>query len=150
MKELFLKKGWAGKTISRQETVERLNPILRRHNALLLSHGDATGIISESDANRQYERYLNMMRADSGKLSESILSCGGAPELGAGAGNPTSTSTSSSDDRISSLIDDEQQFLSVIDDELKANHQMRTRAVLGAVQKNTRERLSFLKSIRTS
>ena len=29
IKELLLQKGWAGKTISRSETVERMNPLIR-------------------------------------------------------------------------------------------------------------------------
>lgn len=150
MKELFLKKGWAGKTLSRHETVERLNPILRRHNSLVLAHGAATDLVSDDSAKRQHGRLLNTMRADSGKLSESILSCGGVPDLGAGARSDGDSAAGSDGEGLKRLIEAEQKFLDELGDELKVNHQMRTRAVLGAVQKNTRERIDFLKSLRQS
>ena len=82
IKEALLGRGWAGKTISRAETVERLNPLLLQF--LKLNHYYQSVIRSHPDTAvaEALKRVQKTARADVGKLSESILSAGGTPENG--------------------------------------------------------------------
>jgi len=82
IKEAILNRGWAGKTITRAETVERLNPILLQF--LKLNHNYQYVIRSHSDSalTDALKRVQKTARADVGKLSETVLSCGGTPENG--------------------------------------------------------------------
>ena len=49
VKSALLKKGWAGRTLSREETVERLNPLIKQHMALNHTHTYVINTCSEQD-----------------------------------------------------------------------------------------------------
>ncbi len=149
MKSLFLKKGWAGKTIGRRETIDRFNPLLRQHHEINYTHEAAIARLKEGDVVDRLNELQRTARADAGKLSETILSCGGVPESGVdmevGDFNPGNNQS----EIVAHLIDREQAFLDDVDAEKKVEHQMRSRAILENVERNTRERLDYLKSIRS-
>ncbi|MFB6247446.1 MAG: hypothetical protein ABEL97_02635 [Salinibacter sp.] len=145
LKEVLLGRGWAGKTISRAETVERLNPLLLQF--LKLNHSYRSVIRSHPDAavTDALERVQKTARADVGKLSESILSAGGTPENGTDL-----------DPEDFSLGNDEMEMLhqlkaleAAFNDALthernEVEHQMRTRGILEALTSNSHERLDLL------
>lgn len=147
IKDLLLKKGWAGKTISRKETVDRLNPLLRRHHEINYTYDAAASRLQNREIVDRIHAFQEVARADAGKISETVLSCGGVPETGVDM-EPADFNPGDSDDAIvKHLRDLEQSFLDALGPEKKADHQMRSRAILEVVEKNTRERLAFLKSI---
>lgn len=147
LKELFLQKGWAGKTISRGETIDRLNPIVERFIQLNYTYDAAERDCSDEDLAAGIKSVQKTARADVGKLAETIFSCGGVAYNGTDL-EPADFSAGDSDVQIvERLISDEQDFQSKIDEEDDIEHQMRTRAILSVVKSNSDKRLDFLREI---
>ncbi len=141
LKELFLNKGGAGVSMSRRDTVERLNPLLRRAYELLYLWRAAADA-SDRGAAERLEAMLKTQRADIGKLAETVLSCGGAPYNGAGLRDDAPEGAAR-------LQNAEEGFRALLKDELKQNHQIRTRAVLNVLADNSDARLDYLRGQKT-
>jgi hypothetical protein len=149
MKNLLLKQGWAGRTINRAESADRLNPILRKHHELNYTYDAAIARLGGDEYDR-LSAFQRTARADAGKLSESILSLGGRPENGVDM-EPGSFDPGSERKTIfQRLVELEESFIDSISAESKVEHQMRTRAILGNTATNARERLDYLKSVSDS
>jgi hypothetical protein len=145
IKEALLGRGWAGKTISRAETVERLNPLLLQF--LKLNHYYQSVIRSHSDpaVTEALERVQKTARADVGKLSESILSAGGTPENGTDLEPEDFTLGNDELEMLYQLEDLETEFNDALTRERSdVEHQMRTRGILEALTSNSGERLELL------
>lgn len=150
LKELLLNKGWAGKTLSRQETVERINPLIRRHHELNRSYDFAIGHLDDRAASEQLNTFQKTARADVGKLSETVLSAGGVSYNGTDL-EPEAFDLGSDDAAIlRELARIESEFADMLNDELELEHQIRTRAILGAVLLNTRTRLDYVRGLARS
>jgi hypothetical protein len=145
IKEAILNRGWAGKTITRAKTVERLNPLLLQF--LKLNHNYQYVIRSHSDSavTEALKRVQKTARADVGKLSETILSCGGTPENGTDL-EPTDFNLGNDElDMLYQLEDLETEFNETLARERnEIKHQIRTRGILEAVKSNSEERLELL------
>ena len=145
LKELFLNKGWAGRTISREETAERINPIIRKHYELNHSYEHAIRTVQNRDAAETMNTLQKTARADIGKLSETVLSAGYASYNGTDL-DPEDFNVGSDDgaiiDRLTEL---ESEFEDLLSEELKLEHQIRTKAILAVVHRNSRARLDFLR-----
>jgi hypothetical protein len=146
LKELLLGRGWAGKTITRADTVELLNPLIEehihinhRHRALLRSDpGEEIAAVVEG--------LQKTARADVGKLSEVVLSAGGVAYNGTDLEAEDFDTDASVEDQIAALIEKERAFRDAIAQQRdEIEHQMRTRAVLSVVQTNTEDRISALR-----
>lgn len=147
LKELFLQKGWAGKTISRAETIDRLNPIVERFIRLNYTYDAAERDCSDADLTAGVKSLQKTARADVGKLAETIFSCGGVAYSGTNL-EPGDFSAGHSDvEIVDRLIGDEQDFQHAIAGEDEIEHQMRTRAILSVVKSNSDKRLDFLREI---
>ena len=148
IKELLLGRGWAGKTISRAETVEHLNPLIRQH--MELNHHYRSAIRSHSDSAvvEALERVQKTARADVGKLSETIHSCGGTPHNGTDL-DPGDFDLGDDDlQMLTQLQAVETEFRDAIVHERKnVEHQMRTRGILEALTSNSEERLELLEDL---
>ena len=148
IKEVLLGRGWAGKTLSRAETVERLNPLLLQF--LKLNHNYQYVIRSHSDTavTDALKRVQKTARADVGKLSETVLSCGGTPENGTDLEPEDFDLGTDQLDMLRQLEDLETAFRETIERELdEVEHQMRTRGILEAVKSNSSERLELLSDL---
>lgn len=148
LKDLLLGKGWAGTTITRAETVERVNPLIRRfirmnrHYRAVIDHHDRPAVAET------LEDLQKTARADVGKLSETVLSCGGTAYNGTDLGPDDIDLPEADADRLFRLQDLESAFRDAVQDELNdAEHQMRTRAILKVVQTNSEERLRTLRQL---
>jgi hypothetical protein len=126
IKDILLKKGWAGRTISRSETIDRLNPILQLMSGVLNEHNSNPGSISDD--------LVRTLRMDIGKFSETIVSCGGIAAR-------TAVDSNSDANTAKSL---ETELLEALKAEGDIEHQMRTRAILGVVATNTELRIKEL------
>jgi hypothetical protein len=145
IKEVLLGRGWAGKTVSRAETVERLNPLLLQF--LKLNHNYEYVIRSHSDtaATEALKRVQKTARADVGKLNETILSCGGSPENGTNLEPEDFDLGTDELEMLYRLEDLETEFNEALVHERKEiEHQMRTRGILEALKSNSDERLTLL------
>jgi hypothetical protein len=148
IKEAILGRGWAGKTITRAETVERLNPLLRQF--LTLNHYYQSAIRSHSDraVTEALQRVQKTARADVGKLSESILSAGGTPENGTDLEPDDFTLADDDLEMLTELEDLETDFREALTHERQeVEHQMRTRGILEALKSNSTERLELLRDL---
>ncbi|MFP4229080.1 MAG: hypothetical protein ACLFTE_09665 [Salinivenus sp.] len=148
IKELLLGRGWAGKTISRSETVDRLNPLIRQHIELNYYY---RGVIRDADdpaVAEALERVQKTARADVGKLSETIHSCGGTPYNGTDLEPEDFSLDGDQTDPLAQLQEMEQSFRDAVVHERKnVEHQMRTRGILEALRSNSTERLELLDAL---
>ena len=146
IKDAFLNKGWAGRTIDRRATIERLNPLIRMHHELNHAYNHAINRVSDAETAGRLEAFQRIARADIGKLSESVLSAGGV----AYNGLDLETGGDDGDDEktiIRRLRDSEEAFQRRLKDELGENHQIRSRAILAVVLGNSSDRLEYLGDI---
>lgn len=148
IKEAILNRGWAGKTITRAETVERLNPLILQ--LLKLNHNYQYVIRSHSDTAvaDALKRVQKTARTDVGKLSETVLSCGGTPENGTDLEPENFNLGDDELDMLYQLEDLETEFNETIERELdEVEHQIRTRGLFEAVKSNSKERLNLLSGL---
>ena len=147
IKDLFLNKGWAGKTLSRAETATRLNPLIRAHCALNHSHEYAVRALENREAADELAGLQRMARMDTGKLSEVVLSAGGTPFNGTSM-EPEDFNLGKSDREIVQALGKlEGEFEQLLRSEMETAHQMRTRAILSAVLTNTRTRRNYVRKL---
>ncbi len=143
IKSAFLKKGWAGKTLSRKETAECLNPLIETHVKLKLSYANLLPHLSSDSESQELELLLKTFRLDIGKLKELVFSCGET------AFNGTSLEPESfklrSEDPLSDLRESENKLREQLEVERPVQHQIRTEAVLVRLRKHSDIRISFLR-----
>lgn len=147
IKEALLNRGWAGQTLSRSETVERLNPLIQQHIELNHHYGAVIRDCGDERVVDVLERLQKTARTDVGKLSETVFSCGGTPPNGTELelddfgfdGGPVRM--------LRRLKDLETDFNDALGTELDQEHQMRTRGVLEAVRSNSTDRLDALSAL---
>lgn len=149
--DAILNKGGAGRSLSRHESAERLNPVLRRHVELNLAYDDATRRIGSVDVTRQMEHFQKKARADVGKLRETIYSMGNVAYTGTDL-EPDDVRLGEDDDAmLFALLDREQALLDAVEAELNLKrpnrHHIRTMAILNHVLTNSQERLTYLKGV---
>lgn len=147
IKDLFLNKGWAGKTLAREETAARLNPVIRSHCELNHSHEYAVRSLEDRDAAGELSALQRTARMDVGKLNEVVLSAGGVPFNGTEMEPEDFDLGKCDSDIVKALRNLERDFEKLLHAELGIEHQMRTRAILDAVLKNTRVRLEYVRKL---
>lgn len=147
LKELFLNKGWAGRTLSRQVTVERLNPLIRRHYELNHAYEHAIRTLDDRNAAGQLNVLQKIARADIGKLSETVLSAGGVSYNGTDLEPGDFDLGADGSVVLNELKRLESEFAERLEAELEEEHQIRTRAILRAVLGNSRARLDYVRDL---
>mgnify|MGYP006427897489 FL=1 len=148
LKELLLGRGWAGKTITRADTVDLLNPLIEQqvhinhhYEALLRSDpgADLAALIKDLQ---------KTARADVGKLSEVVLSAGGVAYNGTDLEPEDFDTDASVREQVAQIRELEETFRDAIAQQLdEIEHRMRTRGVLQVVQRNTEDRLSSIRRV---
>jgi hypothetical protein len=147
LKDILLGRGWAGRTITRAETVERINPLIEQH--IRLNHEYAAVARAHSDATivSTLQDLLKTARGDVGKLSETVLSCGGVAYNGTDLEPEDFDPGADETAMLFRLLDLEEAFHDALEREQnEVEHQIRTRSILGVVQTNSAERLKTLRS----
>jgi hypothetical protein len=147
IKEFLLNRGWAGQTLSRSETVERLCPLIQQHIELNHHYNAAARHCDDARVVGVLERLLKTARTDVGKLSETVLSCGGTPPNGTELEPEDFALRGALLDLFETLHTLETAFTDALAHELDLEHQMRTRGVLEAIQSNSQDRLNALKAL---
>jgi hypothetical protein len=148
IKELLLKKGWAGKTISRAETVARLNPLIERHIRLNHLYAFAAREHGDQATREALAASQKIARTNVGKIAETIYSCGGTAYTGVDLEPDGANLGTDPEAMLATLSEAEQQFLDAVLDEEKVEHQMRTRAILGVVASSSSARLEILRGLK--
>ena len=141
LKDVLLKKGWAGRTISRNETAARLNPIVTRLAGLLNAYDAFVNDQELAAVQDGLDAQIRFLRMDIGKVSEAIFSSGGIAERSARGAAAVPAG-------LDALVSEEEAVFRLLGEETEIEHEMHTRAVLGAVAGNTQERIRLLKRLR--
>ncbi len=145
LKELAFQKGWAGITISRAETAERLNPIMREQVIVNRSYDAVIKSVDDKEASLALAALQKTSRMNAGKIAETIHSCGIAAFNGTEL-NPDDFHLGTGSAALEQLQELDASFLELLNAELSIEHQMRTRAILGVLRASTEERLAELRS----
>jgi len=150
LKELLLGKGWAGRTITRAETVERLNPIVKQHIELNHNYEAAIRAIDLQPVTDALSAMQRTARMDVGKISETIYSAGGSAYNGTDLEPGDFDLGDSASDMVGSLISLERDFRNTVRTERdEIEHQIRTRAILELLESNSHDRLKALEKMKT-
>jgi len=150
LKELLLGRGWAGRTITRAETVERLNPIVKDHIVLNHHYEAAIRSMKRQDMTAALKAMQRTARMDVGKLSETIFSAGGSAYNGTDLEPDAYDLGDNGLEIMNTLIDMERSFKDrVIEDREEIEHQIRTRAILELVTSNSQDRLKGLEKMKS-
>ena len=151
MLDFILNKGGAGISMTRQETIDRINPIIEAYVRLNHIYEDALGRLANRDAVGQLEAFQKIARADVGKLNETVFSSGGVAYNGTDVepGSVTLKETENDEDLLSALEDQEAAFQDQIAPEfdLKPAHHIRTQAVLSIIRSNSQSRLDYIRGL---
>lgn len=142
IKELLLKQGWAGRTITRAETIDHLNPIIRTMTVAMHHWGVAAASL-DGEAARNVSAALKTLRMDIGKMCETVFSAGGVAYNGTDL-DPESFEAGS--DVWKTLSEQEKAIADALSPQQKIEHHMRTRAILAAVAGNHEERVKLIRS----
>jgi hypothetical protein len=145
--KLLFNRGGIGPSMTRAKTVERVNPLIEQHMRLNKGYNTVIEARSDDEMTEQLRAFQKTARADVGKLAETVLSAGGTAYNGVELRNVTLDLGDNETDRLFALRDREQALHDAVTDELDENHQMRTRAILEVVQKNSAGRLDYLKGV---
>ena len=145
LKDLIFQKGGIGTSMSRAETVERLNPLLRRHMVLNHRYDQAAGVLADPEAAAFMARSQKTARVDVGKLAATVFSAGGVAYNGTHLEARDYASTGDEDATLFDLLDAEQDWQDALLAELQEPHQIRSAAVLSLLRDNSRDRLEVLK-----
>lgn len=145
MANIFLNKGGAGISISRQETIARLEPISRTLNQVNLYYQAAIDRLGHEEFAEQLDRFMRKSHQDVGKLSETVLSAGGVPYSATDLEPENFVLEGSDGEMMAALSEKEDTLQAMVRDESKVRHQIRTQAILLNVQTNSQERLNYLK-----
>lgn len=146
MLNALLNKGGAGISISRQETAERLDPLLRQLIGLRRHYEELIRRTPDPEVAEKLEDLLKYARTDVAKLSETIHSAGGQAYTGVDLRDEPLSAGETNDDT-SHLRNLEKEFLDAIEGESRIKHHIRTGAILKNVKDNGSRRLSYLDEI---
>lgn len=148
IKEALLGRGWAGQTLSRAETAERLNQLIEHQSKLNRKYSYVIRNYDDSRVVDVLERLQKTSRVDVAKLSETVLSCGGTPYSGTDL-TPSDFDLGEDDLAMLRQLDElETHFHDALAHEIdEVEHQMRTRGVLEAIKSNSADRLNALEAL---
>lgn len=143
IKAAVLKKGWAGRTLSRQATAQRLCPLITAHMALNHSYDFAASNHPISDIRQQLEKLQRAAHTDVGKMMEVVFSCGEVPPNGTDM-EPAHFALPS-EGTLQALYEKENAFHERLQEERAIEHQMRTEAVINHLLDSSQKRLVYLR-----
>ena len=144
IKELFLQKGWAGRTIDRATTIDRINPMIRTMNELMQLYIAASDAEQRADMKQAIEASLRTLRMDIGKMCEVVFSCGGVAYSGTDLETDAFRLGAGQSEAIEAK---EKELRQALDAEADVEHQMRTRAILLNVDTNQKTRMEAVRGL---
>lgn len=146
VKDLLLNKGWAGRTISRAETADRVNPILRELTVLMHTY-DAAVRSLDAEALPGLTGSMKVLRGDLGHLAETVYSAGGTAYTGTDLEPDDFTMSGTVTEIGQALVKAEERFATLVAAEKEVEHHIRTRAVFETVARHSSERLKLARDL---
>lgn len=149
LKDLIFQKGGIGQSLSRQDTIDRLNPLIKQHMELNHAHNAVIGALSDADLAAALSAEQRIARMDVGKMMETVFSAGGVAYNGVELEPASYHLGDTDDDMLFELLDRETALRDAVDAEFKLDgleHQIRTKAILNNVLTHSQQRLDLLKT----
>lgn len=144
----ILNKGGAGRYATREETAERLIPLVRSHHELLLAYDNALANLDDGNALALLDALMPRARTESGKLSETVFSMGATPPNGTDLEPAGSGSRDTDAELLYHVLNLERDYCETLSGEIDAiHHQERTRAILKVVRDGSEARLEVVRSL---
>lgn len=141
----ILNKGGAGRSSTRQETVDALIPLVAHHGDLLALYDRALRDLSDRRVATSVEAVMNRHRNELAKLKETVLASGGVPPTGVGLNRLPERLGDSDGEMLHALADAEREYRDALREVLDyPHHQIRTRAILNNNITGSTERLGAL------
>ena len=142
----LLNKGGAGRYISREESVERLQPIAAAHLDLVYAY-DAAAAALDGPARERLDAVMPYLRTETNKVYETILSLGGTAPMGTQR-EPAAPASGDVGSIVRRLREAETRFAAILRDEVDVvHHQERTRAILEHNARASDSRLGVLRDL---
>ncbi|MEM6326534.1 MAG: hypothetical protein AAF791_05395 [Bacteroidota bacterium] len=144
-----LNKGGAGKYISREESVERLQPVIASQLELLRAYDHVGKRIADANATQYFDEViLPRLRTELNKLYETVFSLGGSAPTGAAMDWTASDLDGDDVALLKALQVRDRDFGRQLAEEMDAvHHQERTRAILGHNAEMADVRLGALRKL---
>ena len=141
----FLNKGGAGRSMTREESIDALNPVVHRHAELLLAYGAAIRDLSDRGLAEALDGVMNRARTELAKLKESVFALGGTPPNSTDL-DPAAVRLGRDDAEILHALDDrERAYRDALSDTIGLpHHQIRTTAILENNLKGSEARIGVL------
>ena len=144
----ILNKGGAGRYATREESVARVNPLVRRHHQLLQAYEVALANLDDADVSAKIASLMPRARTESGKLSETVFSLGGTPPNGTDMEPANATNNATDPELLYGVLGLERAYCETVTSEVDAiHHQERTRAILNVVKEGSEARQETVRSI---
>ena len=141
----ILNKGGWGVSTSNTDTVDALNPLLAEHVRLIHAYDAVRAALGPGPTADALAQRMPTLRADSGKISEVILSLGGTPRSGTDVEPGSVAVDGDAAAMLTTLAEREAAYRDALDAVIEnGNPQIRTASVLGAVRKNVEARHTAL------
>ena len=137
-------RGGAGRSMTREESVEAISPLVREHQQLLHAYDVAIRTLGDRDLAARLNDGMNRARTELAKLKETIFSLAGTPPNGVDLDPDVRLGTS--DAAIVHALDDrERAYRDALQDTLKMPHQqLRSTAILENNLKGSNARIDVL------
>ena len=144
-----LNKGGAGNYISREASVERLQPVIADQLDLLRAYDHVAKRISDPGVRQRMEDVvLPNIRTELNKLYETIFSLGGSAPTGSEMDWTAENLDGSDAHMLKAMLDRDARFGRSLTEEMDAvHHQERTRAILGHNAAKAEDRSNMLRAL---
>ncbi|MDX1531013.1 MAG: hypothetical protein R3362_05770 [Rhodothermales bacterium] len=144
----ILNRGGAGFSMSRAETADVLSGLVRQHQILLNSYDAALRDLADRDLAAALEPEMVTLRTELSKIKELVYSNGGTPPNGTDLDPKTLRIGETDGEIVHALADLERAYRGTLQAEIdRANHQMRTYALIEALHQRTEDRIGILHPI---
>lgn len=144
-----MNRGGAGRSMTREESVEAILPLVRQHHNLLHAYDAAIRHLGDRDLAARLNDGMNRARTELAKLKETVFSLAGTPPNGTDL-DPDVRIGRTDAEIIHALDDAERAYRDALTDTLGlAHHQLRTTAILENNVTGSEARLGVLHPIVT-
>ena len=142
----ILNKGGAGRYVSREETVPRLNPLVAQYLRVLSAYDYTLPRLSGAIDATELNALMPHARTHAAKLSETVFSMGGTPPNGTDLEPGASGQGTTDAEMLHHILDLERAYHDALTEEVDSvHHQERTRAILTHVAEGSETRLEALR-----
>lgn len=143
LKPIF-NRGGIGRSMSREESVDVFNPLIRQHQRLLHAYDAALRTLGDRDLADRINGEMNRARTDLAKLKETVFSLGGDAPNGTDL-DPNVDLGRTDADVVHALDDRERAYRDALEEALaRTDLHLRSTAVLENVAKGSKARIDVL------